>query len=129
MTENDPVDRLQHLILARLVELGDESGPMTAREAARRASGLVSYETLRNLARGTRHTGRITDRVAEGLARALEIPVAQVYAAAGAPSPGARWEWPRRFDRLPPAQRQIVEDVAAGMLEMYDRGRNERNAQ
>jgi hypothetical protein len=127
VSDQDPVDRLQQLILTRLVELGDKSGPMGAREASRRAGGLVSYETIRNLARGVRHSGRITDRTAEGLARALDVPLERVYAAAGAPPPGARWDWPRRFDRLPPAQRQIVEDVAAAMLEMYDLGRNERH--
>lgn len=121
----DPVERLQDLILRRLAELGDESGPMTAREAARRAEGLVSYETLRNLARGVRHTGRITDRVAEGLARALQVPVAKVYEAAGVQQPGENWEWPERFNRIPVSSRRLVEDVAAALLEAYDRGRRD----
>lgn len=120
-----PVLALQDLILTRLRELGDASGPMTAREAARRADGLVSYETLRNLARGVRHTGRLTDRVAEGLSRALQVPVARVYAAAGIPAPGDKWEWPRRFERLDPAQRQLVEEVAAALLEAHEKGKRE----
>ena len=121
----DPVERLQDLILRRLAELGDENGPLTAREAARRAEGLVSYETLRNLARGVRHTGRITDRVAEGLARALQVPVRQVYDAAGVQQPGGQWQWPERFNRIPETQRRVVEDVAAALLEAYDRGRRD----
>lgn len=123
LSEESPVDQLSRLILTRLAELGDENGPMGAREAARRARGLVSYETIRNLARGVRHTGRISPRVAEGLSMALEVPVAQIYRAAGALPPSEQWSWPRRFDALPPAQRQVVEDVAAAMLEMYERGR------
>lgn len=125
MTGADPVERLQDLILTRLAELGDDSGPMSAREAARKAEGLVSYETLRNLARGVRHTGRITDRVAEGISRALQVPAARVYAAAGIPVPGRRWEWPPRFDRLPIEDRRHVEDIAAALLESYERGRRD----
>lgn len=100
---------------------------MTAREAARRGEGLVSYETIRNLARGVRHTGRISDRVAEGLSRALQVPVAKVYEAAGVQQPGERWEWPQRFDRLDFAQRQLVEEVAAALLESYEKGRRDRS--
>lgn len=123
---DDPVDRLQDLILTRLQQLGDRSGPMSAREAARRADGAVSYETIRNLARGVRHRGRITDRVAAGLAKAIDVPVERIYEAAGAPTPGQRWQWPERFDRLNPSERSLVEDVAGAILDAYDRGRNAR---
>lgn len=126
MTTDKGAEGLQDLILTRLRELGDDTGPLTAREAARRSDPPVSYETIRNLARGVRHTGRITDRVAEGLARALEIPVARVYEAAGAPPRGEQWAWPKRFERLEPAQRELVEDVAAALLEAYDRGFRQR---
>lgn len=125
MAESGPVQGLQNLILTRLQELGDETGPLTAREAARNADGLVSYETIRNLARGVRHTGRISDRVAEGLSRALHVPVGKVYAAAGAQQPGERWVWPERFNRLDPAQRALVEDVAAALLEAREKGRRD----
>lgn len=124
MTGAEPVDQLQQLILTRLRELGDASGPMSAREAARRADGLVSLETIRLLARGrgARHRGRISDRVAEGLALALQVPVARVYEAAGVPAPGRRWELPERFDRIPPAQRALLEELAAALLSSYDAG-------
>lgn len=124
VTAEEPVDRLQELILTRLRELGDASGPMSLREASRRAEGLISLETFRLLVRGRggRHRGRITDRVAEGLSLALQIPVARVYEAAGAPTPGARWEWPDRFHRLTPAQREVVEDVASTILGAYRQG-------
>lgn len=123
MSGQDPLERLQDLVLTRLRELGDETGPMSAREAARRSDSMVSYETLRNLARGVRHTGRVTDRVAEGLSRALQVPIARVYEAAGVPEPGDRWDWPERFSRLSPAQRALVEDVAAALLEAETRAR------
>lgn len=125
MTGDEGPSALQDLILTRLQQLGDRHGPMSAREAARRADGLVSYETLRVLARNGKHTGRITDRTAEGLSRALQVPVEKVYEAAGVPAPSGRWEWPERFARLAPTQRSLVEDVAAALLEAYDRGRRE----
>jgi len=114
-------ETLQDLIITRLAELGDKSGPMSAREAVAAAESLVSYETLRALARGV-HSGRITDRVAEGLARALRVPVSRVYAAAGVPAPQGDWAWPKRFERLSAAQRQVVEDVAGAILEAYEKG-------
>ena len=112
---------LQELVLRRLAELGDDSGPMSAREAVKAAEGRVSYELVRMIARGV-HGGAITDRVAEGLALTLRVPVERVYRAAGSPTPGSRWDWPERFVKIPGPQRQIVEDVASAMLEMYDRG-------
>lgn len=108
-----------------MVELGGDE-PLTAKELARRTGGAVSYEHVRNLARGQRHSGRLSERVAEGLARALEVPVADVYAAAGAPSPGTPWDWPRRFNRLSPAQRALVEDLAAALLEAEMRAYRQR---
>lgn len=116
---------LQELVLVRLQEMGDKTGPMSAREASRRADGLISYESLRLIARGM-HGGGLTDRTAQGLALALDVPVGRVYAAAGLPPKGEHWEWPDRFERLPPAQRRLVEDVAGALLEMYDKGRRER---
>lgn len=118
---NTEHESLQDLVLRRLVELGDVEGALPLRIAADKSRGKVSYESIRRIARG-KH-GRINDRVAEGLAEALDVPLAAVYRAAGVPRPGARWEWPERFDRLPPAQRKVVEDVAAAMLEMFDKGR------
>jgi len=121
---DEPVDHLQQLILTRLRELGDERGPMSAREAARRAEGYMSLETFRLLVRGKggRHRGRISDRVAEGLSIALQVPVSRIYEAAASPPPGTRWELPERFDRIPPAQRELLEDLMAALLNSYDAG-------
>lgn len=117
-------ESLQELVLTRLDELGDDKGPMSALQASKAADQLVSYETMRQIARGN-HAGRISDRIAAGLAQALRVPIERVYAAAGLPTPGERWEWPRRFDRLSQAQRRVVEDVAAAVLEAYEAGRRD----
>lgn len=116
-----PAESLQDLLLTRLAELGDAKGPMSAREAARRANGLVSYESMRHIGRGI-HSGAITDRVAEGLSLALQVPLERVYRAAGTPMPGERWELPARASRLDPAERRLVEDVINGLLAARDKG-------
>lgn len=115
---------LQQLVIRRLHELGDKTGPMSARAAAARSRGLVSYETLRLMARGD-HSGRIEDKTAQGLSLALDVPLSVVYETVDVPQPTTRWTMPARFDRLTPAQRKIVESVAAAMLDAYDRGQQD----
>lgn len=119
------MSRLQELIRTRLAALGERGRPMSHREAARRSRGGFTNETLSAILRGN-HGGGITDKTALGLAEALEVPVAVVYEAAGAPMPESRWRMPERFDRLTPAQRKLVEDLAAALLEAYDRGRRDQ---
>lgn len=118
-------DRLQHLVVTRLIELGTGGRPMSPRQAALRSRGGVSYDTLYRIVRG-QHSGRLNDRVANGIAEALELPVAKVYAAVGTPRPQTRWLWPERFDRLSPYRRKLVEDIAGALLEAeqdgYERG-------
>lgn len=110
------MNRLQALVVSRLIELD-----LSARAAADKSRGKVSYSTLRNIARGI-HGGKITDRIAEGISAALDVPLSQVYDAAQAPQPMSRWEWPERFERLNLQQRRLVEEVAAALLDAYDRG-------
>lgn len=113
---SEPVNHLQALVVSRLIELD-----LSARAAADRSRGKVSYSTLRNIARGS-HGGKITDRIAEGISAALDVPLSQVYAAASVPQPMSRWEWPERFERLNLPERQLVEAIAAALLGAYDRG-------
>lgn len=115
------MNELQDLMLRRLAELGEPGSPMSLRQATERARGLVSYETLRQIARGE-HSNRITDTAAHGIAAALDVPLQDVYNAARVPRPLTRWQWPARFDRLDPAERRIVEDVAAALLEAREKG-------
>lgn len=122
------MDQLQHLVLTRLAELGERGKPMSARAAAKRSHGAVSYDTIYQIANG-KHTGRLTDSVAEGIAAALEVPVARVYDAAGAPRPSGRWLLPERFDRLNTEQRRLVEELCAALLKAdavgYERARRD----
>ena len=129
MTDSgEPVDHLQQLVLTRLAELGTPGKPLSAREAARRSDGAVSYDTLYTIANG-KHSGRLTDPVAEGIAAALEVPVSRVYDAAGAPRPQGRWLLPERFDRVSPQRRQMIEDLISALLEAdaegYERARRD----
>lgn len=116
------MNELQELVLRRLEDLGGPDGPMSLRDAAARSQGLVSYETIRKIIRG-KHTGRIEPDSAEGLARALQVPVAKIYEAARQPQPQTRWVMPPRLDRLDLAQRSLVEDVAGALLDAYEKGR------
>lgn len=124
----EPVNQLQQLVLTRLAELGEPGRPMSARRAADRSRGLVSFHTLYAIGRGE-HSGRITDQTAEGLAAALDVPVDRVYEAAGIPRPYGRWHWPERFDRVPPEHRPLFEALVVAYLEAdkrgYERGRRE----
>jgi hypothetical protein len=125
-SEEMPVaDRLQQLVVTRLIELGTGDRPMSPRAAALRSRGAVSYDTLYRIIRG-QHSGQLRDHVAQGIANALELPVADVYAAAGVPRPQARWEPPERLDRLTPYRRKLLEDLGSALLEAekegYERG-------
>src|SRR4051794_41277692 len=59
------VSDLQQLVESRLREMGDHRGPLSTRQAAARAGGKVSYETLRLIPTG-RTSGSIRQGVAEG---------------------------------------------------------------
>lgn len=115
---------LQDLVITRLAELG-----ISARTAAKRSRGGVSYDTLYAIARGE-HSGQLADRTAQGIADALDVPLGQVYDAAGIPRRQTRWLPPERFDRLTSAQRKLLEEMAAALLDAdrrgYERGVRER---
>lgn len=126
MTEaNRPgIEGLADLIANRMIALGGDGGPLSLRNVVMRSGDRLSPETLRRIARGE-HQGNISDRVAEGLSIALEIPLKRIYEAAGLPQPSRRWDWPAKFDRLSTTERAIVEDVARGFLQAYERGRRD----
>lgn len=117
----ESVNQLQQLVLTRLAELGEPGRPMSIRAAAERARGLTSHHTLTAIANGE-HSGRISDRTAEGVAAALAVPVARVYDAAGVPRPHGRWHWPDKFDRVRPEDRVLIEDLASALLKAEERG-------
>jgi hypothetical protein len=70
---------LQELVQRRLLELA-----VTAEEAARRSQWTVAPETIQHLARG-KHSDMIGERLAQGLAKALDVPENRVRRAAGLP--------------------------------------------
>lgn len=118
------VQGLAELIGNRMYTLGGDHGPLSLRNVVQRSGDRLSPETLRRIVRGE-HQGNISDRVAEGLAVALEVPITRIYEAAGLPQPSRRWDWPAKFDRLSIGERAIVEDVARGFLQAYERGRRD----
>lgn len=127
MTESEPsMDPLRWLVITRLQELGVKDKPMSPRAAAERAHGAISHSTVYAIAQG-RHSGRITDKVARGLAAALDLPIERIYEAAGAPPPQTRWAWPEKFDRVALEHRGLFEELVAAFLEAerrgYERGR------
>jgi len=113
-------ESLQELVTLRLAELD-----LSLRAAAARTNGGLSYETLRNLSRG-RHRGVVSDRVAQGLATALSVPVSRVYSAMGVQAPPPRWELPEELHRLPEAFRSSVEDYGRRLMDAIEHGRHER---
>lgn len=112
---------LQDLVITRLAELG-----ISARTAAKRSRGGVSYDTLYAIARGE-HSGDLRDTTVQGIAGALNLPPGEVYDAAGLPRPVGRWQPPASLDRLSLAQRRLLEDVGSALLDAdrrgYERGR------
>lgn len=105
---------LQQLVTQRLAELG-----LSARAAARRAETLLTNETISVIVAG-KHSGRLTARVARGLSLALDVPEARVWEAAGRAPLGEPWVMPERFRRLTLPQREVVEAVAAAILNARD---------
>lgn len=108
---------LQQLVSDRLHELGDKRGPLSARQAAARANGKVSYETLRLIMRGD-HSGKLTDEVVDGLALALDVPRSRVLAAMGRAmtQPLPPFTLPDRANRLTRPQRKVVLSVVDAIL-------------
>lgn len=118
---------LAELVTERMYQLGDVNGPLSLRQVVDRSGERLSAETVRRIARGD-HQGDVSERVAQGLAMALEVPLPRIYEAAGRPRPLTRWEWPTKFDRLSLKQRRLVESVADGFLQAYQQGREEAEA-
>lgn len=119
-TPDPEPESLAALIQRRLHELGDESGPLSLRRAAQKSSGLLSSETLRRASLGMAET---SDKALRGLSLALEVPVAEVYRAAGVPRPWGRWELPPEFDRMPPKNRVQFEVLMSAFLEALESDR------
>lgn len=120
VTKPRPGASLRELVQSRLDELG-----VTARSAARAVDSAVSYETFRYILRGE-HNGRLTPRIAEGLARALQLPVDRIYAAAEIAPPQGEWILPESAQKLTLPQRRVVELMIGSLAEANDQLRRAR---
>lgn len=118
---------LQQLVERRLRELGDHRGPLSTRRAAARAEGKVSYETLRLLKIG-QHSGAISHEVAEGIALALDVPVATVLQVAGQRIPLGRFVLPPRAETLTKSERAAVLSVVDAILQAAEQDRSDPEA-
>lgn len=119
-----PPNGLAEYILRRMQELGRPGKPLSGNEVARRSRDKVSAFHVNNLINGTANPAGISDRVAEGLAIALETSTDKIYEVARIPRPMSRWLLPEKFDRLPDPKRRLVEDLIEAMLHAYDQGRD-----
>jgi hypothetical protein len=108
LVDSEP-EMLRQLVHRRLQEL--EIDP---RQAAHNSGRAISHDTLYSILRGE-HRGGLRPECADGLAKALRLPVAQVWASVGKTEPHP-WIWPERFNRLESWQREIVEQVAVDFL-------------
>ncbi len=103
---------LQHLVLDRLATLD-----ISQREAARRSNGMITYTTIGMIASG-RHSGHISERTAQGLALALDIPESKVRDAAHMTrrTPQTEFRLPRKANRLSPRSRRAVLSMIDALL-------------
>ncbi|MGR6967634.1 hypothetical protein ACU610_24560 [Geodermatophilus sp. URMC 61] len=93
-------DDLQGLVRRRLLELGGD-----VEEASRRSSWAVAPQTIERIAEG-RHRRPVSERLAEALARALDVPENRVRRVAGLPPV----EDPRADIRTGPHLRVVRDD-------------------
>lgn len=112
-------ETLQQLAQRRQRELGhtgQQRAQLSTREIWLRGGGedAWSYETVRRIVDRGHH--KISERVAEALANALDVPLGQVFKAAGQRPPLARFELPRRADRLTESERKAVLGVIDAIL-------------
>ncbi|MCL8026352.1 hypothetical protein [Nocardioides bruguierae] len=129
-------ETLQDLMERRLREMGHRRGrgeSISLREAYQRVldarnrdeleaaetgvplnqAGPPTYEVFRRIRNG--HT-RITDTTASALATMLDVPLSDVYRAAGIAPRLGRFELPTRADRLDQDQRKVVLSVVDAIL-------------
>jgi hypothetical protein len=109
------VKSLPDLIQDRLAELGSHGQPLSIRAAARASKGQVSHGQLAAIANGD--YGKISDRVLDGIALALDLPRALVHETYGVRRPHEPFRLPPEADRLTRRQRDAVLSVVRAMLD------------
>jgi transcriptional regulator with XRE-family HTH domain len=101
--------------LAELVATQRERLGLSVRQAAEKSGGRISASRLNSVEHGAIPT---EDRILEGIAEALDLPLSKVRAAAGrdraAPLPP--FVLPARADRLNARERKTVQAVVDALL-------------
>lgn len=110
-----PVKRLPDLIKDRLAEMGEHGRSLSYRDAARRSGGKISHGRLQAIANG--ELGKISDRVVEGIAAAIDVPQQQIYESLSIRRPFEPFVLPKEADRLSRRQRDAVLSVVRAMLD------------
>lgn len=107
---------LQELVQRRLRELGEST-----RVAAARSRGLTTAATLSRLSVG-KSTGKLRERTVTGLALALKVTEAEIWAAADADARPLRlMELSEDLADLPPAKLDEIISLLEGILEAHNR--------
>lgn len=110
------MESLQALVLRRARELGGREGELSNRTLAKRNGADLSHTLISQIVNGEYANKAPAHRVLEGLAKALEVPLPEIEAAAGAPPSYGPFELPDAA-RLTPAQRKAVKHVVQVLVE------------
>jgi hypothetical protein len=111
------MESLQALVVRRARELGGREGELSNRTLARRNGAELSHTLVSQIINGEYANKAPKQRVLEGLARALEVPLATVEAAAGSPPSFGAFHLPEDAARLTPDQRKAVRHVVQVMID------------
>lgn len=93
-----------------MAELG-----LTGRGIAKASGGLMTHGTAAKLVNAT-HSSRLDERTVMGLARAIEVPEAQIRRALGMPAKRPPFQLPARADMLNDRQRRALLNLVDVML-------------
>lgn len=110
------MEDLASLISAAMTERGMSRRDVEA--AAERHGFKVSHSTVSKIARGTYASPG--ERILNGLALALDIPLVKLRDAAGVAEPGSAFRLPDYASRLSPSERAAVEHIVRVMVEAKD---------
>ena len=112
----DQVESLQALVVRRAEEIGGREGPLSVRQLEDRSLGKVSRGVFQQIMAGT-YDAKVGQRVLDGLAAALDVPLSVVERSAGAPPSFGPFVLSEDAARLTPAQRKAVKHVVQVMVD------------
>jgi transcriptional regulator with XRE-family HTH domain len=116
------MESLQALVLRRAKEIGGREGELSNRALARRNGADLSHTLISQIINGEYANRAPDQRVLDGLAKALEVPLETVESAAGAPPSYGPFKLPDDAARLTPAQRKAVRHVVQVMIDSNEAG-------